>query len=304
MQTMNRINFLNRGIACSAVAGLLACAVGVGQANAGIAVEFDAASGVSDTAGAVHAWDATGNGVQMPTASPYNNDVSRRPTLVSSVFASGQPGIQFDANPTLSDRDVMIFSDSGLPSGSADFTMVTVFHLINLEQLPNTRPTWFSYGSQSGNFHLAGLAVDRPVGGNDLLLRENGTDLHSGLALNTGENYVAIVTRSGSAITFDVMSQSGTVSGTGLDDGSNGGPIDINLSRGVLGNMVDPGHGDFAEAGFDGYIGLAQVYDTALSPSERTTLLGQLNPYVVVPEPSTFALLGFAGLMGLLRRRR
>jgi hypothetical protein len=303
MQNSQFISF-NRGFACSAVAGLLVCAVGVSQSNAGIAVEFDAASGVSDTSGAVDTWDATGVGAVTPTAAPYNSDASRRPTLVSSVFASGQPGIRFDAAPSLPDRDVMIFSDGGLPSGSADFTIVSVFQLLSLEVLPNTRPTWFSYGSQSGNFHLTGLAVDRPVGGNDLLLRENGTDLHTGLSLDTGENYVAIVTRSGSAITFDVMSQSGTSSTTGLDDGSNGGPISINLARGVLGNMVDPGHPDFQEAGFDGYLGLVQVYDTALNGSERTALLGQLSPYVVVPEPSTFALLGFAGLIGLLRRRR
>jgi len=278
---MNRFTCRNNGnsAAVGALAGFLCMAMAASHAFAVLVVEFDAASGVSDTGGLVDSWDATGSGTLAPQATPDGGSATRRPVLAESIFASGQPGIRFDANPTLSERDVMTFSDAGLPEGSADFTIVTVFRFINLEMLPNTRPTWFSYGSQSGNFRLAALAVDRPVGGNDLLLRENGTDIHSSLALNTGENYAAIVTRSGVDITFDVLSESGTVSATGTD-GVSGGPIVINLSRGVFGNMVTPSHGDFQEAGLDGYIGLVQVYDTALDSSERAALLGQLNPYV------------------------
>ena len=285
------------------LAGLMGIGLGASQSFAGLVVEFDANSGVSDSGGGlVSTWDATANGTVMPQATPYNSEAARQPAIVGSVFASGQPGIQFDANPTLSERDIMTFSDAGLPSGSEDFTMVTVFRLLNLEVLPNTRPTWFNYGSQVGNFHLAALAVDRPVGGNDLLLRENGTDMHSGLALNIGENYVAIVTRSGTTnVTFDVLDQNGVSSATAVD-GLTGGPININLSRGVFGNLVTPGHTDFQEAGFDGYLGLVQVYDTALDAGERTALLNTLSPYVI-PEPSTVALLGL-GLIGLLRRRR
>jgi hypothetical protein len=297
---MNSFTYKNVGntVAAGSLTGFLTMAMAASHAFAVLVVEFDAASGVSDTGGLVDSWDATGSGTVVPQATPDGGSAARRPTLGSSVFASGQPGIQFDANPTLADRDVMTFSDAGLPAGSADFTIVTVFRLINLETPPNTRPTWFSYGSSVGNFHLAALAVDRPVGGNDLLLRENGTDIQSDLALNTGENYAAIVTRSGVDITFDVLSESGTVSATGTD-GVSGGPIVINLSGGVFGNMVTPAHGDFQEAGLDGYIGLVQVYDTALDSSERTVLLGRLDSYVTPlsafpfsfsPAPGAFTL--------------
>ena len=303
---MNRVihRRLGNRTSAGALAGFLVLAVAAGHSFAALVVEFDAAAGVSDTDGLVDTWDATGAGTVTPQATNYNGEAARRPALAGSVFASGQPGIQFDANPTLSERDIMTFSDAGLPSGSADFTLVTVFRLLSLEVLPNTRPTWFNYGSQVGNFHLAALAVDRPVGGNDLLLRENGTDVHSGLALNVGENYVAIVTRSGGTnITFDVLDQYGLSSATGVD-GVSGGPINISLSRGVFGNLVTPGHGDFQEAGFNGYLGLVQVYDTALNSGEREALLGQLGSYVIPQSafPFSFAAAPDAATLSFMTR--
>lgn len=263
--------------------------------NGSLVLEYDAAVGVSDTGGLVDTWADT---VIARSATPYNGDAGRRPALVSSVFASGQPGLQFDANTDLAQRDILIFGDGGLPAGTDDFSIVTAVRLNNLEQGSNLRPTWFAYGAQGGGpFHTAAVAVDRPVGGNDLLFRMNGTDVHSGLTMNTGENYVTLITRSGDDYTLDLMDQNGTTSFSDTNPS-----LALILTQGKIGNLVAPPHGDFAEAALDGYVGLIQVYNTALTPSERTALLGQLNPFVVIPEPSMLGMLALG--MSLLIRRR
>ena len=260
--------------------------------SAAVVVDFNSSSNVVTTGGLVDSWTDT---VAAKAATPSGGSANRRPTLVSNIFAGGQPGIQFDADTTLSNRDILEFSDSGMPTG--DFSIVTAVRLNALESGSNTRPTWFTYGNQGSVFQLIGVAVDRPVGGNDVLARMNGTDVHSNLAMSIDTNYVVLITRSGNNYTIDLMDENGTTSAAVAN-----ASLNLTLSRGTIGNLVTPAHGDFQEAGLDGYLGRIQVYNTALSAGERTTLLGQLQNYVI-PEPATMALLGIGGLMVLRRRR-
>lgn len=264
--------------------------------SATLVVEYDAARNVGTTGGLVDTWSSAAGSLR--TATPSGGDPARRPTLVSDVFSAGQPGIQFDANTNLVERDLLTFANSALPDDTNDFTIVTAIRLRNLEQGGNIRPTWFAYGAQGGGpFHTVAVGVDRPVGGNDLLFRMNGTDVHSNIPLGVDTNYVTIITRSGSSnYTFDVMDQDGVLSTTGVDDS-----LDVILGGdvGKIGNLVVPPHGDFAEAGLDGYIGLIQVYDTALSSGERSNLLAQLNSYVFVLPEVNIATVEVENVVGL-----
>ena len=281
--------------------GILATAAafvaGTALVHATLVLEYDANQNVSDTGGLVDTWDDT---VGARQAAPDGGNAARRPTLVSSVFESGQPGIRFDAEfgPNLGERDVLTFNDNGLITG--DYSIVTAFKLTALEHDGNFRPTWFAIGDQFGGpFHTAAVGVNRPVGCAGLLLRMNGTDVNSALTLSTDVNYVSLITRSGDNYTFDLLSMSGTASATGVNSSS---ALVFGADLGRIGNLVTSAHADFAEAGLEGYVGLIQLYDTALTAGERTTLLGQLNSYVLIPEPSILGMLGL-GMLLLMRRR-
>jgi hypothetical protein len=269
------------------------------SAQAALLVDFDASSGVLHTGGLVDSWTPIVGGAARIATPP---GASNSPTIASSVFAQGQPGVFFDATDNL-----LAFSDAEFPAGagnSPEWTMVGAFRYaagIN----NHASPMGWGRDDATNNHNQMGFGRWNNDGKN-LRTATNGSGAMAGeLVMEADVNYVVIISHASGndEIDFTLIDNGVATTQTVAHDFADPWAAEIKLESGYIGNLVSPSSPEFDFFKMNGHVGRVLVYDNAVTGAARTALINELSGYTLIPEPATVTLLGLGALV-LLRRRR
>ena len=261
-------------IAAACLGASAMASVVVSTADPDLLVLYEADAGVDHTGGAVATW---GNLADTGSAHDATPSIGS-PTWMANLFYGGNPGVILDGD------DALQFSDASFPAGDAEFTYFSVFRM---NTFPTGRPTIVSYGTESiMQGSSLSLQAAHDIGQDKSpTMRWYGTDTGSTAlpSIVPGRTYLLAASRDQSNdVWFDLYSDEGGYQTQTLKLNPTHGPVDIQLSRGAIGEFL-PTQSEPDRPDMD--LGALAIYSGALSGSDRAGVLNAFKDKYLPPSP-------------------